>query len=88
MRWGSVENLFGVNFSQKVLFRSVGGLHQALLLFSKASALCDGIGIVVRPFAALTALLDRQRRNEESEVHEESSGGTSHCHPEPLYGCL
>ena len=59
---------------EKVQFRAVGDLHQALLGFVKASALYDGIGVVLRVFAAVTALLHRQRRNEESKGHEESSG--------------
>ena len=52
----------------------MGDLHQALLGFVRASALYDGIGVVVRAHAAVTALLHRRRGNEESEVDEESSG--------------
>lgn len=59
---------------EKMQFRDVGDLHQALLGSVKASALYDGIGVVVRALAAVTALLHRRRRNEESEVDEESSG--------------
>ena len=51
-------------------FWDVGDLHKVLLKFVKASAVYDGIGVAVRASAAVTAILHRQRGNEESEVDE------------------
>ena len=65
---------FPLRHYDEVQFRAVGHLHQALLGFVKASALYGGIGVVLRAFAAATALLHRQRRNDESKVDEVSSG--------------
>ena len=47
--------------AREVQFRDVGDFDQALLGFVKASALYDGIGVVVRALAAVTALLHRRR---------------------------
>ena len=48
---------------EKVQFRDVTDLHQALLGFVKTSALCDGLCVVVRALPAVTALLHRRRKN-------------------------